>query len=82
MTNRSSIWLARIEAKSMAYSASSTSSENELTVVVKRRIRPFVNPHGHSWEAPSFYFILNVALILLGPGLYSFDWLLFGRWYP
>ena len=43
------------------------------------RGEPFVSPHGHSWEASSFYFVSNVALILLGPGLYSVDWLIFGR---
>jgi putative oxidoreductase len=43
------------------------------------RGEPFVSPHGHSWEASSFYLVSNIALILLGPGLYSFDWLLFGR---
>ena len=43
------------------------------------RGEPFVSPHGHSWEASSFYLVLNVALILLGPGSYSIDWLLVGR---
>ena len=43
------------------------------------RGEPFVSPHGHSWEASSFYLVLNVTLILLGPGSYSTDWLLFGR---
>ena len=42
------------------------------------RGEPFVSAHGHSWEASSFYFVSSAALILLGPGLYSVDWLLFG----
>ncbi|PYV39057.1 MAG: hypothetical protein DMG06_24145 [Acidobacteria bacterium] len=46
------------------------------------RGEPFVSAHGHSWEASSFYLVLNVALVLLGPGSPSLDWLLFGRRLP
>lgn len=39
----------------------------------------FVNPGGHSWEASSFYLVTSIAMLLLGPGRYSVDALLFGR---
>lgn len=35
----------------------------------------FVNPHGHSWEAAGFYALSGLCLYLLGPGMYSLDWL-------
>jgi putative oxidoreductase len=38
-----------------------------------------VSPHGHSWEASSFYLIATLAVLLLGPGRMSVDALLFGR---
>lgn len=48
------------------------------TFVLIRRGEPFIAPHGHSWEASSFYLVASVAVSLLGPGLISFDALLFG----
>ena len=39
----------------------------------------FINPHGHSWEASSFYLTTSLAIALLGPGLFSLDALLFSR---
>jgi hypothetical protein len=39
----------------------------------------FVSPHGHSWEASSFYLIASLAVALLGPGFFSLDALLFRR---
>ncbi|MBY0504486.1 MAG: DoxX family protein [Bryobacteraceae bacterium] len=33
----------------------------------------FVNPSGHSWEAPAFYLVAAVVILLLGPGRYSLD---------
>lgn len=43
------------------------------------RGEPFVNPHGHSWEAASFYLVAASAVALLGPGRFSIDSLLVGR---
>jgi putative oxidoreductase len=43
------------------------------------RGEPFVNPHGHSWEAAAFYLVAASAVALLGPGRFSLDALLFGR---
>jgi putative oxidoreductase len=43
------------------------------------RGEPFVNPAGHSWEASSFYLVTGIAILLLGPGRYSIDALLFAR---
>lgn len=43
------------------------------------RGEPFVNPHGHSWEAASFYLVAASAVALLGPGRFSLDALLVGR---
>lgn len=40
----------------------------------------FVNPHGHSWESAGGYAVLGLALFLLGPGAFSLDRFLFGRW--
>jgi len=49
------------------------------TVKLIRRGEPFVDPHGHSWEASSFYLIAVLAIALLGPGSFSVDALLFAR---
>lgn len=43
------------------------------------RGEPFVSPHGHTWEAASFYIVAASALTLLGPGRFSVDALFFGR---
>jgi putative oxidoreductase len=43
------------------------------------RGEPFVNPHGHSWEAAAFYLVAASAMALLGPGRFSVDALLLGR---
>ncbi len=47
------------------------------TMKLIERGEPFVNPAGHSFEASSFYLMANVALILIGPGKFSFDSLCF-----
>ena len=36
----------------------------------------FVDPGGHSWEAPAFYFVANLVLALAGPGRWSVDGLI------
>ena len=46
------------------------------TLTLIQRGEPFVSPHGHSWEASSFYLTATLVLVLLGPGLYSADALL------
>lgn len=43
------------------------------------RGEPFVNPHGHSWEAAAFYLVAASAVTLLGPGRFSLDALVVGR---
>ena len=48
------------------------------TFVLIRRGETFIDPHGHTWEAPAFYLVASIAVSLLGPGLISFDALLFG----
>ena len=52
------------------------------TFVLIGRGEIFVNPHGHSWEASSFYLIASLAVVLLGPGLCSLDALLYDRSAP
>lgn len=37
----------------------------------------FVDPGGHSWEAPALYLVANAVLILAGPGRWSLDAALF-----
>ena len=37
----------------------------------------FVDPGGHSWEAPALYLVANALLILAGPGRWSLDAVLF-----
>lgn len=49
------------------------------TAKLVERGEPFVSAGGHSWEASSFYLAVTVALLLLGPGRYSVDRLLFSR---
>ena len=49
------------------------------TSVLIARGERFVDPHGHSWEAASFYLVASLAVSLLGPGLFSLDAMLFGR---
>lgn len=49
------------------------------TVTLMLRGEPFVSPHGHSWEASSFYLIASLSMVLLGPGAYSVDAVLLGR---
>ncbi|MGH9840813.1 MAG: DoxX family protein [Blastocatellia bacterium] len=49
------------------------------TLTLIQKGEPFINPAGHSWENSSFYFMLCVALSLLGAGAYSLDARLFGR---
>ena len=49
------------------------------TFVLIGRGETFVNPHGHSWEASSFYLVASLTVALLGPGLYSLDALLYDR---
>ena len=39
----------------------------------------FVNPEGHSWEGSCLYLVVTIAILLLGPGRYSCDTLLFSR---
>ena len=46
------------------------------------RGEPFVNPAGHSWEAPAFYLVVNVLLITMGPGRWSVDAIAFGQRLP
>lgn len=47
------------------------------TAKLIERGEPFVNPAGHSWEASSFYLIATIVILLIGPGRYSVDALLF-----
>lgn len=49
------------------------------TVTLILRGEPFVNPHGHSWAASSFYLIASLSVVLLGPGVYSIDAILLRR---
>jgi putative oxidoreductase len=49
------------------------------TLTLIQKGEPFINPAGHSWENSSFYFMLCVALSLLGAGAYSLDARLFGH---
>lgn len=49
------------------------------TVKLIQRGEPFISPHGHCWEASSFYLIAASAVALLGPGLFSIDALLFAK---
>lgn len=49
------------------------------TAKLIERGESFVNPAGHSWEASCFYLIAGLAILLLGPGRYSIDSLLFSR---
>lgn len=43
------------------------------TLKLMGRGEPFINPHGHSYEASFFYLVACVAIALLGPGAYSVD---------
>jgi putative oxidoreductase len=38
----------------------------------------FLDPEGHSWESAGFYLVAAIVIVLLGPGAYSLDRLLFG----
>ena len=49
------------------------------TLTLIQKGEPFINPAGHGWENSSFYFVLCIALSLLGAGAYSLDARLFGR---
>jgi putative oxidoreductase len=51
------------------------------TLQLIARGEAFVNPHGHSWEASSFYLIATLVVFLLGPGRSSLDALVFYRSY-
>lgn len=42
----------------------------------------FIDPHAHTWEASSFYFVTTLAIVLLGPGTLSLDMRLWGRRAP
>jgi putative oxidoreductase len=48
------------------------------TSVLIARGERFIDPHGHSWEASSFYLVASIAVSLLGPGFISLDAQLFG----
>jgi putative oxidoreductase len=42
----------------------------------------FVDPSGHSWEAPAFYLVVNILLIMMGPGRWSLDRMVFAHRVP
>ena len=39
---------------------------------------PFVNPGGKSWELAAVYLACSILFLLIGPGRFSLDALLFG----
>jgi len=38
----------------------------------------FIDPEHHSWESAGFYLMVSIVIVLLGPGKYSVDAILFG----
>jgi putative oxidoreductase len=45
---------------------------------LKTRGEKFLDPEGHSWESAGFYLVASIVIVLMGPGAYSLDRLLFG----
>jgi putative oxidoreductase len=37
----------------------------------------FIDPHAHSWESSGFYLLASIVILLLGPGGFSLDAVLF-----
>ena len=54
-----------------ALTIAGTMSVATLTLI--GRGEPFINPHGHSYEASFFYLVASLTITLLGPGAYSLD---------
>jgi putative oxidoreductase len=54
-----------------ALTIAGTMSVATLTLI--GRGEPFINPHGHSYEASFFYLVASLTIALLGPGAYSVD---------
>jgi putative oxidoreductase len=50
------------------------------TIELWARHEPWINPHGHSYEAASFYVVGTIVTLALGPGAYSVDRLLLAKW--
>jgi len=47
--------------------------------LIRHRNDPWVNPGGRSFELPSLYLAMAIMFIIVGPGIYSLDAMLFGK---
>lgn len=50
-----------------------TGTMTVATLSLIARGEPWINPHGHSFEASFFYLVTSLCIALLGPGAYSLD---------
>ncbi len=50
------------------------------TMELWARHEPWISPHGHSYEAASFYVVATIVTLTMGPGAYSLDRLLLDKW--